>query len=70
MMLAVQVPAIKHSHYSALLLGVTYGAKCYSYPEPRVEEERWIVAKEEKRQDTWKHIETEVAEAQDNSILK
>uniref|UniRef100_A0A452RAW4 ATP synthase F(0) complex subunit e, mitochondrial n=1 Tax=Ursus americanus TaxID=9643 RepID=A0A452RAW4_URSAM len=56
--------------YSALFLGVAYRAKCYNYLKPRAEEERRIAAKEKKKQGKWKHIEREVAEAQDNSIRK
>ncbi|XP_054999326.1 ATP synthase subunit e, mitochondrial-like [Sorex araneus] len=66
----VQVsPLIKLGRYSALFLGVAYGAKRYSYLKPRAEEERRVAA-EEKKQDELKRIERELAEARDDSILK
>ncbi|XP_027466147.1 BTB/POZ domain-containing protein KCTD7 isoform X2 [Zalophus californianus] len=58
------------SHYSALFLGMAYGAKCYSYLKPQAEELKRIAAKEKKKQEKWKHTERELAEAPDNSILK
>ncbi|KAL4701713.1 hypothetical protein H8959_015717, partial [Pygathrix nigripes] len=62
-------PLIKLGRYSALFLGVAYGATRYSYLKPRAEEERRIEA-EEKRQDELKRIARELAEAQDDSILE
>ncbi|XP_059131334.1 ATP synthase subunit e, mitochondrial isoform X1 [Peromyscus eremicus] len=56
--------------YSALVLGMAYGAKRYSYLKPRAEEERRVAAEEKKRLDELKRIERELAEAQDDSILK
>uniref|UniRef100_A0A6I8NYY8 ATP synthase F(0) complex subunit e, mitochondrial n=1 Tax=Ornithorhynchus anatinus TaxID=9258 RepID=A0A6I8NYY8_ORNAN len=56
--------------YSALLVGVVYGAKRYDYLKPRAEEERRVAAEEKKRQDELKRIERELAEANDDSILK
>lgn len=59
----VQVsPLIKLGRYSALFLGVAYGAKRYSYLKPRAEEERRIAAEEKKKQDERKRIERELAE--------
>ena len=49
---------------------MAYGAKRYSYLKPRAEEERRIAAEEKKRLDELKRIERELAEAQDDSILK
>ncbi|XP_004396296.1 PREDICTED: ATP synthase subunit e, mitochondrial [Odobenus rosmarus divergens] len=67
----VQVsPLIKLGRYSALFLGVAYGAKRYSYLKPRAEEERRMAAEEKKKQDERKRMERELAEAQDDSILK
>ncbi|XP_034861425.1 ATP synthase subunit e, mitochondrial isoform X1 [Mirounga leonina] len=40
------------------------------YLKPRAEEERRIAAEEKKKQDERKRIERELAEAQDDSILK
>ncbi|XP_039694325.1 ATP synthase F(0) complex subunit e, mitochondrial isoform X2 [Pteropus medius] len=56
--------------YSALFLGMAYGAKRYSYLKPRAEEERRVAAEEKKKQDELKRIERELAEARDDSILK
>uniref|UniRef100_A0A8C7BSJ5 ATP synthase F(0) complex subunit e, mitochondrial n=1 Tax=Neovison vison TaxID=452646 RepID=A0A8C7BSJ5_NEOVI len=65
----VQVsPLIKLGRYSALFLGMAYGAKRYSYLKPRAEEERRIAAEEKKKEDERKRIERELAE--DDSILK
>ncbi|XP_008821985.2 ATP synthase subunit e, mitochondrial [Nannospalax galili] len=67
----VQVsPLIKLGRYSALVLGMAYGAKRYSYLKPRAEEERRVAAEEKKRLDELKRIERERAEAQDDSIFK
>ncbi|MCV4754257.1 ATP synthase subunit e, partial [Escherichia coli] len=67
----VQVsPLIKFGRYSALILGMAYGAKRYSYLKPRAEEERRIAAEEKKRLDELKRIERELAEAEDVSIFK
>ncbi|XP_057609314.1 ATP synthase subunit e, mitochondrial-like [Chionomys nivalis] len=65
----VQVsPLIKLGRYSALVLGMAYGAKHYSYLKPRAEERG--VAAEEERLDELNRIERERAEAQGDSILK
>ncbi|KAM9086228.1 ATP synthase F(0) complex subunit e, mitochondrial isoform 1-T1 [Megaptera novaeangliae] len=56
--------------YSALFLGVAYGAKRYNYLKPRAEEERRIAAEEKKKQDEQRRIEKELAEAREDSILK
>nr|XP_048274241.1 ATP synthase subunit e, mitochondrial-like [Myodes glareolus] len=61
---------IKLGRHSALVLGMAYGAKRYSYLKPRAEEERRVAAEEKKRLDELKRIERERAEAQDDSILK
>ncbi|XP_048964692.1 ATP synthase subunit e, mitochondrial [Canis lupus dingo] len=67
----VQVsPLIKLGRYSALVLGMAYGAKRYSYLKPRAEEERRVAAEEKKQQEERKRIERELAEARDDSILK
>ncbi|XP_042528694.1 ATP synthase subunit e, mitochondrial [Dipodomys merriami] len=67
----VQVsPLIKLGRYSALVLGMAYGAKRHSYLKPRAEEERRVAAEEKKRQDELKRIERQLAEAQEDSILK
>ncbi|XP_043332108.1 ATP synthase subunit e, mitochondrial-like [Cervus elaphus] len=66
----VQVsPLIKLGRYSALFLGMAYGAKRYSYLTPRAEEERRLTA-EAKKPDEQKRIERELAEAQEDTILK
>ncbi|XP_051683983.1 ATP synthase subunit e, mitochondrial [Oryctolagus cuniculus] len=67
----VQVsPLIKLGRYSALFLGVAYGAKRHSYLKPRAEEERRLAAAEKQKQDELKRIARERAEAEDDSILK
>ncbi|EHB07021.1 ATP synthase subunit e, mitochondrial [Heterocephalus glaber] len=48
--------------YSALVVGIAYGTKRYSYLKPRAEEERRIAAEEKQRQDELKRIERELAE--------
>ncbi|XP_008055343.1 ATP synthase subunit e, mitochondrial [Carlito syrichta] len=71
MVTPVQVfPLIKLGRYSALFLSMAYGASRYSYLKPRAEEERRIAAEEKKKQDELKRIVRELAEAQDDSILK
>ncbi|KAK7796616.1 hypothetical protein U0070_013394, partial [Myodes glareolus] len=61
----VQVsPLIKLGRYSALVLGMAYGAKRYSYLKPRAEEERRVAAEEKKRLDELKRIERERAEVE------
>ncbi|XP_030170293.1 ATP synthase subunit e, mitochondrial isoform X1 [Lynx canadensis] len=65
----VQVsPLIKLGRYSALFLGVAYGAKRYSYLKPRAEEERRIAAEEKKQQDERKRIERELAEGSSENV--
>ncbi|XP_020137468.1 ATP synthase F(0) complex subunit e, mitochondrial [Microcebus murinus] len=67
----VQVsPLIKLGRYSALFLGVAYGATRYRYLKPRAEEERRIAAEEKKKQDELNRIARELAEAQEDSIFK
>lgn len=54
----VQVsPLIKLGSYSALLLSVAYGARCYNYSKPWAEEERRIIAVEKKKRDEQKCME-------------
>ena len=54
----VQVsPLIKFGWYSALIIGMAYGAKRYSYLKPQAEEERRTAAEEKKRLDELKRIE-------------
>ncbi|KAF4013239.1 hypothetical protein G4228_004445, partial [Cervus hanglu yarkandensis] len=48
--------------YSALFLGMAYGAKRYNYLKPRAEEERRLAAEEKKKRDEQKRIERELAE--------
>ncbi|KAH0508376.1 ATP synthase subunit e, mitochondrial [Microtus ochrogaster] len=45
---------IKLGQYSALVLGVAYGTKRYSYLKPRAEEERRVAAEEKKKLDELK----------------
>uniref|UniRef100_A0A8C8YNI5 ATP synthase F(0) complex subunit e, mitochondrial n=1 Tax=Prolemur simus TaxID=1328070 RepID=A0A8C8YNI5_PROSS len=48
------------SRYSALFLGVAYGATSYSYLKPRAEEEWRIAAEEKKKQDELNRIAREL----------
>ncbi|XP_029412181.1 ATP synthase subunit e, mitochondrial-like isoform X2 [Nannospalax galili] len=61
---------VKLDRYSALVLGMAYGAERYSYLKPQAEEEKRVAAEEKKRLDELKRIERERAEAQDDSIFK
>ncbi|KAG5213325.1 hypothetical protein R6Z07F_002469 [Ovis aries] len=61
-------PLIKLGRYSALFLGMAYSAKRYNHLKPRAEERR--LAAEEKKRDEQKRIERELAEAQEDTILK
>nr|CAI9711640.1 unnamed protein product [Rangifer tarandus platyrhynchus] len=59
---------IKLGRYSALFLSMAY--KRYNYLKPRAEEESRLAAEEKKKPDEQKHIEHELAEAQEDTILK
>ncbi|KAK2082848.1 hypothetical protein P7K49_038084 [Saguinus oedipus] len=63
-------PLIKLGRYSFLFLGMAYGATRYSYLKPRAAEERRIAAEEKQQQDELKRIAKELAEAQEDTILK
>ena len=70
MVAPVQVSTlIKLGLYSALFLGMAYCAKRYNYLKPRAEERR-LAAEEKKKPDEQKHIEWELAEAQEDTVLK
>ncbi|XP_004004358.4 ATP synthase subunit e, mitochondrial [Ovis aries] len=62
-------PLIKLGRYSALFLGMAYSAKRCNYLKPRAEERR-LAAEEKKKRDEQKRIERELAEAQEDTILK
>ncbi|XP_037597771.1 ATP synthase subunit e, mitochondrial-like [Cebus imitator] len=67
----VQVsPLIKLGRCSFLFLGMASRATHYSYLKPRAEEERRIAAEEKQQQDELKRIAKELAEAQEDTILK
>uniref|UniRef100_A0A2K5RIA1 ATP synthase F(0) complex subunit e, mitochondrial n=1 Tax=Cebus imitator TaxID=2715852 RepID=A0A2K5RIA1_CEBIM len=63
------VPPVQLGLYS-LFLGMAYGATRYSHLKSRAEEERRIVAEEKQQQDELKRIAKELAEAQEDNILK
>ncbi|XP_043303938.1 ATP synthase subunit e, mitochondrial isoform X1 [Cervus canadensis] len=65
-----RAPTPRLGRYSALFLGMAYGAKRYNYLKPRAEEERRLAAEEKKKRDEQKRIERELAEAQEDTILK
>ncbi|CAH6791365.1 LOC101835150 [Phodopus roborovskii] len=62
------IKLIKLGRYSALVLGMAYGTKRYSYLKPGAEEERRVAVEEKKRLDELKRIERELAES--DTILK
>lgn len=63
-------PFIKLCHYPVLFLVMAYRDKRYSYLKPRAEEERRMAAEEREKKDEKKWNEGELAEAQDDSMLK
>ena len=63
------LPSSSWAVTSALFLGMACWAKRSNYLKPRAEEERRLAA-EEKKPDEQKHIEWELAEAQEDTILK
>ena len=68
MVLPVQVTA---HQVQPLLCSIPWcGLQSQVLQKFQAEEERRIAAEEKKKQDEWKHIERELAEAQDDSILK
>ncbi|XP_041053212.1 ATP synthase F(0) complex subunit e, mitochondrial-like [Cetorhinus maximus] len=67
----VQVsPLIKMARYSALLVGVIYGKKRYDYLKPVAEEERRVEAEEKKKREELERIAKQLAEANEDTILK
>nr|XP_020757021.1 ATP synthase subunit e, mitochondrial isoform X1 [Odocoileus virginianus texanus] len=62
--------SVSLGRYSALFLGMAYGAKRYNYLKPRAEEERRLAAEEKQQRDERKRVERELAEAQEDTILK
>ncbi|XP_048396787.1 ATP synthase subunit e, mitochondrial [Stegostoma tigrinum] len=67
----VQVsPVIKMARYSALLVGIIYGKKRYDYLKPVAEEERRIEAEEKKKREELERIAKQLAEANEDTILK
>ncbi|XP_062902804.1 ATP synthase subunit e, mitochondrial-like [Mobula hypostoma] len=67
----VQVsPLIKMARYSALLVGIFYGKKRYDYLKPIAEEERRIEAEEKKKREELERIAKQLAEANEDTILK
>ena len=63
------LPSSSWAVTSTLFLGMACWAKRSNYLKPRAEEERRLAA-EEKKPDEQKHIEWELAEAQEDTILK
>ncbi|XP_069781964.1 ATP synthase membrane subunit eb [Narcine bancroftii] len=67
----VQVsPLIKMARYSALLVGIIYGKKRYDYLKPIAEEERRIETEERKKQEELERLAKQLAEANEDTILK
>ncbi|XP_032903588.1 ATP synthase subunit e, mitochondrial-like [Amblyraja radiata] len=67
----VQVsPFIKMARYSALFVGIIYGKTRYDYLKPVAEEERRIEAEEKKKREELERIAKQLAEANEDTILK
>ncbi|MBN3319279.1 ATP5I synthase, partial [Atractosteus spatula] len=67
----VQVsPLIKTTRWSALLVGIIYGKMRYDYLKPIAEEERRIEAEEKKAREEAERIAKQLAEANEDTILK
>ncbi|KAG8130376.1 putative ATP synthase e chain 1 protein [Naja naja] len=62
-------PLIKLCRYSALLMGIIYGARRYAYLKPIAVEDRRLEAEEKAKQEELKRIARALEEAQE-SILK
>ncbi|XP_078066145.1 ATP synthase F(0) complex subunit e, mitochondrial-like [Mustelus asterias] len=63
-------PFIKMARYSALLVGLIYGKTRYDYLKPIAEEERRIEAEEKKKREELERIAKQLAEANEDTILK
>ncbi|KAG7476663.1 hypothetical protein MATL_G00085320 [Megalops atlanticus] len=67
----VQVsPLIKTARWSALVIGVIYGKNRYDQLKPIAEEERRIEAEEKKVREEQERIAKQLAEANEDTILK
>ncbi|GAA6098946.1 ATP synthase membrane subunit eb [Tachysurus ichikawai] len=67
----VQVsPLIKTARYSALIVGLIYGKKRYDYLKPVAAEERRIEEEERKMREEQERIAKQLAEANEDTILK
>ncbi|KAK1174616.1 ATP synthase subunit e [Huso huso] len=63
-------PLIKTARWSALLVGMIYGKKRYDYLKPIAEEERIVEAAEKKQREEAERIAKQLAEANEDTILK
>ncbi|KAJ8287080.1 hypothetical protein GJAV_G00046790 [Gymnothorax javanicus] len=67
----VQVsPLIKTARWSALLVGLIYGKKRYDHLKPIAEEERRVEAEEKRLREEQERIAKQLAEANEDTILK
>ncbi|XP_056313320.1 ATP synthase membrane subunit eb [Danio aesculapii] len=67
----VQVsPLIKTARWSALLVGIIYGKRRYDNLKPIAEEERRIEEEEKKVREEQERIAKQLAEANEDTILK
>ncbi|KAJ8339134.1 hypothetical protein SKAU_G00359200 [Synaphobranchus kaupii] len=67
----VQVSSlIKTARWSALLVGVIYGKTRYDYLKPIAEEEKRVEAEEKKIREEQERIAKQLAEANEDTILK
>uniref|UniRef100_W5N372 ATP synthase F(0) complex subunit e, mitochondrial n=1 Tax=Lepisosteus oculatus TaxID=7918 RepID=W5N372_LEPOC len=58
------------TRWSALLVGIIYGKMRYDYLKPIAEEERRIEAEEKKAREEAERIAKQLAEANEDTILK
>ncbi|KAJ8285312.1 hypothetical protein GJAV_G00025420 [Gymnothorax javanicus] len=67
----VQVsPLIKTARWSALLVGIIYGKRRYNNLKPIAEEERRVEEAEKKAREEQERIAKQLAEANEDTILK
>uniref|UniRef100_A0A8C6UID6 ATP synthase F(0) complex subunit e, mitochondrial n=1 Tax=Neogobius melanostomus TaxID=47308 RepID=A0A8C6UID6_9GOBI len=63
-------PLIKTARYSALIVGIFYGKRRYDYLKPIAAEEKRIEEEEKKIREEQERIAKQLAEANEDTILK
>uniref|UniRef100_A0A3Q3ETN5 ATP synthase F(0) complex subunit e, mitochondrial n=1 Tax=Labrus bergylta TaxID=56723 RepID=A0A3Q3ETN5_9LABR len=63
-------PLIKTARYSALIAGIIYGKRRYDHLQPIAAEERKIEEEEKKTREEQERIAKQLAEANEDTILK